>query len=90
MPRIEPWVRSADHLALASLLIVSANPCFRFFVAVRDQLNEPRHSGGDDVKIEIFDPDHRQVRYAIQDLQVKDFATGLLMSIPKLALVAYQ
>ena len=75
---------------LVSLLIVSANPCFRFFVAVRDQLNEPRHSGGDDVKIEIFDPDHRQVRYAIQDLQVKDFAAGLLMSIAKLAIVAYQ
>jgi hypothetical protein len=45
---------------------------FRFFVIVRDQLNDRRLTGGDPVKALIHDPEKRPVRHSLQDLQVQN------------------
>jgi hypothetical protein len=44
----------------------------RFFVIVRDQLNDRRLTGGDPVKALIHDPEKRPVRHSLQDLQVQN------------------
>jgi len=58
------------HLDPPQILSMSCNYHFRFSVIVRDQLNEPRTSGGDEIKVHILDPEQRPVRHAQQDLQV--------------------